>query len=68
MRGFLTKIYIIQEKINENGFKRHRVNPYNPLSYIFLVSSFIVGLIMFGVKGLSYEMDIRGKRNPFKWQ
>ena len=68
MRKFLTKIYILQEKLNENGFKRYRVNPYNPLSYIFLLWSFIIGLIMYGIKGLSNEMDLRGKKNPFKWQ
>jgi hypothetical protein len=68
MRKILTKINIIQEKKNENGFIRHRLNPYNPLSYIYLVISFIAGLFYYGIRGLSDEMDMRGKRNPFKWQ
>lgn len=47
------------------GFKEaHRLNPYNPLSYLFIVSAFLVGLIMFGVVGFWKEIDIK---NPFKW-
>lgn len=68
MRKILTKIYILQEKKNENGFLRHRLNPYNPLSYLYLLLAFISGLLYYGIRGLSDEMDIRGKRNPFKWQ
>ena len=68
MRKILTKIHVIQEKRNERGFIRHRLNPYNPLSYVYLVISFIAGLFYYGVRGLKDEMDLRGKKNPFKWQ
>lgn len=68
MRKILTKIYILQEKKNEHGFLRHRLNPYNPLSYLYLLLAFISGLLFYGIRGLSNEMDLRGKRNPFKWQ
>lgn len=68
MRKILTKIHVIQEKKNERGFIRHRLNPYNPLSYVYLVISFIAGLFYYGIRGLQDEMDIRGKKNPFKWQ
>lgn len=68
MRKILTKLYVLQEKRNKNGFIRHRLNPYNPFSYVFLIIQFICGLILYGIKGLSNEMDLRGKRNPFKWQ
>lgn len=68
MRKILMKIYVLQEKRNERGFVRHRLNPYNPLSYIFLLMQFIASLFYYGIKGLSDEMDMRGKKNPFKWQ
>ena len=68
MRKILTFLYILQEKKNEKGFIRHRLNPYNPLSYLFLVTQLISGLIYYGIKGFSEEMDMRGKKNPFKWQ
>lgn len=68
MRKILIKMYIIQEKRNERGFIRHRLNPYNPMSYVYLLISFVAGLLYYGIRGLSDEMDMRGKRNPFKWQ
>lgn len=68
MRKILTKIYILQEKRNKNGFLRHRLNPFNPLSYVYLFIAFISSLFYYGIRGLSNEMDLRGKRNPFKWQ
>lgn len=72
MRKILEKLYIIQKVSNKGrnpklgrGFmEARRLNPYNPLSYIFFVCAVLVGLIMFGVVGFWKETD---QRNPFKW-
>jgi hypothetical protein len=72
MRKFLTAIFVLQEKSNRNrspklgrGFdKAHRINPLNPLSYIAIVITIIIGVLMFGFVGIKKEMDFK---NPFKW-
>ena len=71
MRKILTFLFIIQTASNENrkpklgkGYlEAHRLNPYNPLSYIFAVLTFIVGIVMFGIIGFWKQID----GNPFKW-
>lgn len=68
----LKNLFIIQEVSNENrtpklgrGFiTARRINPYNPLSYIVLVSILIIGILMFGLVGVWKKV---GKENPFKW-
>jgi hypothetical protein len=72
----LLKLYIVQEISNTERIKNRqtqlgrgytkaiRVNPYNPLSYIFITAALFVALIMFGVVGICKEVDLR---NPFKW-
>ena len=76
MRKALKFLKIIQTVSNEerhkNGLKRlgrgffeaHRLNPYNPLSYIVIVLIPIVGILMFGFVGFWKEVYIK---NPFKW-
>lgn len=51
-------------KLGRGFFTAHRLNPYNPLSYITVIIATVVGLIMFGVVGMWKQID--GK-NPFKW-
>lgn len=65
----LSKLYIVQEHNNRSGdkrgrgfFKAYRLNPYNPLSYIFLLLSISIGLILYGIIG-----TFKGYKNPFKW-
>lgn len=58
-------LFILKEKINKLGYKRRKLNPFNPLSYLFLVLVVIFGLMAFGFIGISKEMDFK---NPFKWQ
>ncbi len=72
LRKILRKLNVIQEIDNKNrkpqlgkGFsKAIRINPYNPLSYIVILLTFLVGVIMFGVVGFWKEIDTK---NPFKW-
>ena len=72
MRKFLKKIKVLQEVSNKNrtvklgrGFNNaHRLNPYNPLSYITAFLCVIIGLFLFGVVGFWKETDTR---NPFIW-
>lgn len=61
----LKLLMILQERKNEHGFKRRRLNQYNPLTYAFIVLAIIFGLLMFGFMGIRKEMDFS---NPFKWQ
>jgi predicted PurR-regulated permease PerM len=72
MRKILKSLWIIQEVSNENRepklgrgfFNARRLNPYNPLSYITVIVSLIIGILMFGFVGFWKETDMR---NPFKW-
>ena len=69
MSKILRKFGIIQhrtEKETSNSFTRtkYRINPYNPLSYIAILLTIIVGFVMFGVVGFWKEVVLR---NPFKW-
>lgn len=75
-RKILEYLKIVQTISNEQrhkqGLKRlgrgyskaHRINPYNPLSYIALIIILIVGIIMFGFVGFWKETTTL---NPFKW-
>ena len=61
MRNLLLKLHIIQKNKTD---KRRRLNPWNPLSYLTIIITLIVGIIMFGFVGLWKEVD---SVNPFKW-
>jgi hypothetical protein len=69
MRKILKALFMIQEKQVKSpigpSYRKIRMNPYNPLSYIFILLAFIVGLFMFGLVGIWKEMDLK---NPFKYQ
>ncbi len=45
--------------------KKRRLNPFNPLSYVTVVITLIVGILMFGFVGVWKETELK---NPFKWQ
>lgn len=73
MRNKILKIiWVLQEGSNMDrnpklgrGFKTaKRINPYNPLSYIVIVLTFIIGILMFGFYGFWKELAYE---NPFKW-
>jgi hypothetical protein len=75
-RKLLKKLRIIMTVSNvereKKGLKRlgkgfeeaHRLNPFNPLSYVFFILLLIVGFILFGIVGFSKEVETL---NPFKW-
>jgi len=77
MRKILKTLKIIQEVSNEDrnrkGLKRlgrgyfiaHRLNPFNPLSYLTLILILIFGIIAFGFYGFWKEAGT--SKNPFKW-
>jgi hypothetical protein len=69
MRKILKALLMIQEKQVKSpigpSYRKIRMNPYNPLSYIYILLAFIVGLFMFGFVGIWKEMDLK---NPFKYQ
>lgn len=64
MRKFLKLIYVLQERYDKKKGIKVRANPYNPLSYVAIVISLIVGVLMFGFVGIKEEIDFT---NPFKW-
>ena len=76
MRKALKFLKVIQtvsnDKRNKEGLKRlgrgyieaHRLNPYNPLSYVTIIIGLLIGILMFGFYGFWKETDTK---NPFKW-
>ncbi len=69
MRKLLILLKVIETKKIMDPFKithtKKRLNPYNPLSYIVLLITFVVGIIMFGFVGLWRKINI--KEFMFKW-
>ena len=73
VRKILRFLFILQEVSNSKrepklgrGFSTaRRLNPFNPLSYIALLFIVIIGVLMFGFKGIFNEID---SKNPFKWE
>jgi hypothetical protein len=63
-RKILLFLGITQKIINERGYERHRLNPYNPLSYLTLIISLIV-MGLYGFMGALIEIL---KGNPFKYR
>ena len=76
IRKILKYLHIIQtvsnkdrEKLGLNKLGRgfinaHRANPWNPLSYVFLLLAIPIAIIMFGVVGVWAQIDFK---NIFKW-
>lgn len=46
-------------------YKKTRLNPYNPLTYISIILTIVIGFLMFGFVGFWRELDTR---NSFKWK
>lgn len=73
MRKILVKLYILQEvdnrkrevKLGKGFFTAIRLNPYNPLAWLYFIGATIVGFIMYGLVGFWKEIDYH---NPFKWR
>ena len=69
MKVILIALKIIQEKKIKDtlGFtyKQSRLNPYNPLTYVVIICSLIIGLLMFGFVGFWNEVNWS---ELFKWR
>lgn len=52
------------KKLGRGFFEAHRINPFNPLSYLFILLCIPIAIIMFGLVGIWEQID---KKNPFKW-
>ncbi len=76
IRNLLKILHIIQvvdneerynkglERLGQGYFKAYRLNPYNPLTYLFLLIIIPIGVLLFGVIGFPKEVVAK---NPFKW-
>lgn len=69
MDKILLDLKIVQEKSVPTGnfggiYKVYtRMNPYNPLSYIVILITAILYIVLYGVVGFYKDLV----RNPFKW-
>ncbi len=50
-------------KLGKGYFEAHRLNPYNPISYIVVAIAVLIGVVLFGILGFWKETE----GNPFKW-
>jgi hypothetical protein len=69
MRKFLLSIGIIQtrkETTKHGTFTYKRLNPFNPLTYVLIVLTFIIGTSMFGFVGVWEEVNLDELK--FKWK
>jgi hypothetical protein len=71
MKRLLIALKIIQEKKIKDPFgftyKQSRLNPYNPLTYVVIICSLIIGLLMFGFVGFWNEVNW-SELLKFKWR
>ena len=71
MKQLLIALKIIQEKEIKDPFgrtrKKYRLNPYNPFTYVLIICSFVIGLLMFGFVGFWNEVNWRDELK-FKWR
>lgn len=51
-------------KLGRGFLTAYRINPYNPLSYIFIICAAVWTIILFGFVGTWREIK---RTNPFKW-
>ena len=69
MRKVMKNLWIIQEKNFLDEFKctrvKYRLNPYNPLTYVVIVMSLVIGVFMFGFVGIKNEINVNELK--FKW-
>lgn len=74
MRNILLALKIVQKVSNEqrmvDGLQKlgrgylnaYRLNPFNPLSYLVVLISIPITLLLFGFMGFYQRVE-----NPFKW-
>lgn len=63
MRKIFETLSIIQIKKQKDSLEhiwtKRRLNPYNPLTYLVIILTFIIGLLLFGFVGFWKEIDFR---------
>jgi hypothetical protein len=68
LRILLKYFLVLQESEHLDSFKRsykkERLNPYNPLSYIIILVLIIVGIFMYGFVGAWKELRLK---DYFQW-
>jgi hypothetical protein len=69
MRRLLKWLWVIQKRSIIDplgrGQTQRRLNPFNPLTYLVILVSLIVGLVLFGLVGLKDEVN--WDELKFKW-
>jgi hypothetical protein len=65
IQKFLRIALVTQEKEDEYGRTRRRLNPLNPLSYVVLISAVLIAIFSY-MRDLIKE--IYSDMNFFKWQ
>ncbi len=62
-------LFVLQERTKTDEFnhkyKQRRLNPYNPLSYVFLILLYIVGLFAYGIIVMIEDAE---PIKEFKWR
>ena len=70
MKKVLVKLHIVQQRTINDAFRRpygqQRLNPYNPLTYILLLFTLVLGLLMFGFVGIWEQINMDDLK--FKWR
>ena len=69
MKKILIALKVVQEKKVKDPlgltYTKRRLNPFNPLTYLFLVITFVVALLMYGFVGVWEQININELK--FKW-
>lgn len=66
MIKLLKLLWIIQEDKKPPYYSTlRRINPLNPLSYLWIILICVFGILLFGIVGVWKEVDFK---NPFKYQ
>ncbi len=62
-------LFVLQKRTKTDAFnhkyKQRRINPYNPLSYIFLMILYIIGFFAYGIQGM---IEDARPIKEFKWK
>jgi hypothetical protein len=65
----LKALFVVQEKQEIDVLNRKhtkiRLNPFNPLTYLFMLGLVLVGIILFGIYGVFNEVDLK---KPFNYR
>jgi len=68
MNKTLKNLRIIQERRRIDPFRKtllvERFNPYNPLTYMFLLSIITIGIVLYGAVEVFKDERVM---KPFKW-